>query len=173
MKWSNNPADSNNQHSPLIGFGGGCYWCTEAVFQSVVGAVKVTPGWIVAPAPDDTPSEGVIVEFDPGQLSVEALIDIHILSQSAYGNHSMRDKYRSAVYVFNPAQMRTCEAYFADLCRRQIAPVTRILAFEGFQPSALEYHNYYYSNPQRPYCQRFIAPKISRLKQVFGEKIKS
>ena len=87
-----------------IGFGGGCHWCTEGVFQSIRGVTHVNQGWIQSNGTDDWFSEAVIVTFDPDEISQETLIEIHLLTHSSQTDHSMRSKYRSAIYFFDGAQ---------------------------------------------------------------------
>ena len=82
-----------------IGLGGGCHWCTEAVFQSLRGVTQVEQGYIAAIAPDDSLSEGVIVHYNPAIISISVLIEIHLHTHKSTSNHSMRDTYRSAVYA--------------------------------------------------------------------------
>lgn len=86
-----------------IGFGGGCHWCTEAVFQSVRGVAKVQQGWI-CPIGNGDFSEAVLVHFDPILIDLTLLVAIHLHSHSATSDHAMRQKYRSAMYVFDELQ---------------------------------------------------------------------
>ncbi|WP_317040044.1 peptide-methionine (S)-S-oxide reductase [Flavobacterium tructae] len=84
-----------------IGFGGGCHWCTEAVFDFFKGVTNVQQGWIKSEAPDDTFSEAVLVDFDSRIIPLEVLIEAHLITHSSTSNHSMREKYRSAIYFFD------------------------------------------------------------------------
>ncbi|RZJ43496.1 MAG: peptide methionine sulfoxide reductase, partial [Brevundimonas sp.] len=86
---------------PLItlGFGGGCHWCTEAVFQAFRAVEMVEQGFIRSAPPDDSWSEAARVTFDPDVLPPQVLIEAHLLTHSATSDHAMRGKYRSAVYV--------------------------------------------------------------------------
>ena len=87
-----------------VGFGGGCHWCTEAVFQQIRGVSKVDQGWIASVVPHDTFSEAVIVHFDPRIIKLDQLIEIHLKTHSCTSSHPMRSKYRSAVYYFESIQ---------------------------------------------------------------------
>ncbi|MEM9546265.1 MAG: peptide-methionine (S)-S-oxide reductase [Bacteroidota bacterium] len=84
------------QASQKVGFGGGCHWCTEAVFQSLNGVTEVEQGWI---ASKEAPllSEAVIVHYDEKIIDLTILIEIHLRTHSATSSHSMRSKYRSAI----------------------------------------------------------------------------
>src|SRR5690606_3031682 len=81
-----------------IGLGGGCHWCTEAVFQAVEGVVKVEQGYIASTPPADSFSEAVVVHYLPKKVNLERLLEIHLHTHNATSNHSFRKKYRSAVY---------------------------------------------------------------------------
>ena len=90
-----------------IGFGGGCHWCTEAIFQSIKGAQKVAQGWIRSMPPNDTFSEAVIVYYDKEEIELISLLQIHLHTHSSTSQHSMRKKYRSAIYIFSEMQKRS------------------------------------------------------------------
>ena len=89
-----------------IGFGGGCHWCTEAVFESIKGVQKVEQGFITPEGEEDSFSEAVIVHYDPSQIALKDLIEIHLWTHKSTSEHSMRGKYRSAVYAFDQASER-------------------------------------------------------------------
>jgi len=86
------------------GFGGGCHWCTEGVFDAVRGVARVEQGFIAGPSPDEAFSEAVRVSFDPRAAALEELIAIHLATHSSQSNHALRERYRSAVYVLDSAQ---------------------------------------------------------------------
>ena len=73
-----------------IAFGGGCHWCTEAVFQILIGVVKVQQGWVRSVKENDTFSEAVIVHFNAKKTDLKVLIEIHLLTHKSTSNHSMR-----------------------------------------------------------------------------------
>ena len=87
-----------------IALGGGCHWCTEAVFQSLKGVVSVEQGYIASLVKHSAFSEGVIVHFNANIISLKTLIEIHLYTHKSTSNHSMREKYRSAIYVFSKSQ---------------------------------------------------------------------
>ena len=93
-----------------IGLGGGCHWCTEGVFESLMGVTKVNQGWIASIAENSNFSEAVEVFFDPAVISLEALIEIHLYTHASRSNHSMRGKYRSAIYTYNDTQFKQASA---------------------------------------------------------------
>ena len=87
-----------------IGFGGGCHWCTEAVFQSLTGVSKVDQGFIASTGENSTFSEAVIVHYNPDTIPLQLLVEIHLRTHKSTVNHQMRSKYRSAIYVFSELQ---------------------------------------------------------------------
>lgn len=157
-----------------IGLGGGCHWCTEAVFQSLNGVAQVEQGYISAAHPQDLFSEAVIVHFDRAIIPLSVLLDIHLLTHKSTSNHSMRAKYRSAVYVFSEAQAQEVKTILDTLqngFKEKI--ITAVLPFSKFKPSREAIQNYYYSDPKRPFCERFINPKLQMLLEQFSSYTKT
>lgn len=151
-----------------VGFGGGCHWCTEAVFASLKGVLAVEQGWIASQPPADAFSEAVIVTYQPAIITLDDLIFIHLCTHAATSNHSIRHKYRSAVYWFD----ETAAAGIKEIIvRRQPefeAPViTQVLPFAAFKASPHPYQNYYYANTEKPFCRLYIHPKLQLLKAKF------
>ena len=75
-----------------IGFGGGCHWCTEAVFQSLIGVETVEQGYIASEDDMTSFSEAIIVHFNQEEITLKALIEIHLFTHKSTSNHSMRSK---------------------------------------------------------------------------------
>jgi len=147
-----------------IGFGGGCHWCTEGVFQSLVGVHHVDQGWIASVGQHKTFAEAVVVTFDANLISLAVLIEIHLLTHSSEVNHSMRDKYRSAVYFFTKEQGRKASKVLENLNTKSINPiVTKAIPFGTFKLNKEDFLNYYKTRPDAPFCTTFIEPKITRL----------
>lgn len=147
-----------------IGFGGGCHWCTEAVFQSLLGVTKVQQGFIASEGENNSLSEAVIVHFDVSQISLNDLIEIHLRTHKSTSKHSMRSKYRSAVYYFNTEQ----EKEATEILREQQVNfnksiITKVIPFCNFKESDELFQNYYFSNPEKPFCETHIHPKLSLL----------
>ena len=151
-----------------IGFGGGCHWCTEAVFLSLRGVLRVEQGWIAAEE-NNAFSEGVVVQFYPAAISLAVLIAIHLHTHCSTVNHSMRNKYRSAVYTFKNEQKPVCERIINNLQSGFGQPlVTTVLIFRAFKPSIPEEQDYYYKNPAKPFCKTHIYPKLQLLLKQFA-----
>lgn len=157
-----------------VGFGGGCHWCTEAVFASLHGVISVEQGFIRADAPDDSFSEGVIVTFQPEKISLEALVEIQLRTHSSTSNHAMRQKYRSAVYAMNEAQAEDARRILADIAPGFDAPlITRVLPFRAFKASEACFQRYAEKNAGGPFCTTYIDPKLALLKTQFSSLLKS
>lgn len=155
-----------------IGFGGGCHWCTEGVFNSLLGVRFVEQGWIVSSPPHDTLSEAVIVNFDTTIISIKDLIQIHLYTHSCTSNHSFREKYRSAIYYFEQEQKAIIE-----ICINEMQPefenpiITKALPFRGFKLNTENYLNYLYSRPQGEFCKSSIYPKLNVLMSRFSKHL--
>ena len=153
-----------------IGFGGGCHWCTEAVFQALLGVDMVEQGWIKSYPPFDTFSEAVIVTFDPDFIPLDVLIEVHLRTHASRADHSFRSKYRSAIYTFTSSQHFTAQEKIVDLQTdfdQQI--VTNVLPFVAYKPSDERFQNYYLDDPDRPFCKTYIDPKLALIRQRFRQ----
>ncbi|KGL58496.1 peptide-methionine (S)-S-oxide reductase [Polaribacter sp. Hel1_33_96] len=155
-----------------IGFGGGCHWCTEAVFQTLKGVSQVNQGWVASINENNTFSEAVIVQFDDRKIDLKTLIEIHLLTHKSTSNHSMRNKYRSAVYYFSNHQKEE-SAHIIKVLQSNFENkiITKVLEFKNFKPSSEEFQNYYESNPEKPFCKTHIHPKLKLIMQKFSKNI--
>ena len=152
------------------GFGGGCHWCTEGVFQALRGVAQVEQGFVQSDAPADVWSEGVIVTFDPSVIPLATLCEVHLRTHSATRARSPRSKYRSAIYIFEDSQRPEAEQAIADFALASGKAVhTLVLPFKGFKASDERYQNYYRTDPNRPFCRRYIDPKLDLIRQHFSE----
>lgn len=155
-----------------IAFGGGCHWCTEAVFQSLIGVEKVDQGWVASKDKYNSFSEAVIVKFNQ-EIDLKTLIEIHLHTHKSTKNHSMRNKYRSAIYYFSIAQKEECEQILIELQSTfSNKIITQLLPFHQFKPSSLEFQNYYKTNPEKPFCKKYINPKLDFLITNFSKHTK-
>jgi len=156
-----------------IAFGGGCHWCTEAVFQQIKGVSYVDQGFVASYGIESELCEGVIVEFDWAVISLDKLVYIHLMTHSSTSNHLMREKYRSAIYTFSKDQevevysiLRSLSLSFQDEI------VTKVLPLSTFEPSDEKFRNYYLKDPQKPFCMNYIEPKFEIIRKQFPEDIK-
>ncbi|MBC8756578.1 peptide-methionine (S)-S-oxide reductase [Kordia sp. YSTF-M3] len=152
-----------------IAFGGGCHWCTEAVFQSLIGVHDVAQGWVQSTEVNNTFSEAVIVAFDANVIPLKILTEIHLRTHKSTVQHSMRKKYRSAVYFFEDIQEEIIEDILSELQDGfDSTIITQILPFVAFKPSQNDFTNYYYSKPTKPFCEQYINPKLKLLLRDFS-----
>jgi peptide-methionine (S)-S-oxide reductase len=154
-----------------IGFGGSCHWCTEAIFLSLKGVAAVKQGWIASDGQNSTFSEAVIVEFDLNTISLQTLIAVHLYTHSCTVNHSMRAKYRSAIYTFNEGQATAAQNAIEALQPEfEGVIITKVIPFKRFRLNSDNYLNYYYSNPGKPFCQNIVNPKLRVLLARFSNE---
>ena len=168
---------------------GGCFWCTEAVFQRVQGVVTIqsgfTGGTVKNPAYREVTTqrtghaEAIEIQFDPEQIMYRDLLEIFFATHDPTTlNRQGADKgthYRSAIFYTSESQMTIAEVLIAELEEEKVfdAPIVTQLEEAGPFYKAEEYHkNYYNQNSQEGYCQFVISPKLKKLKQKFQEKLK-
>ena len=168
---------------------GGCFWCTEAIFQRLKGVEKVesgyTGGQVKNPTYEQVSSgttghaEALQITFDPSVISYEKLLDIFwathdptTLNQQG-ADHGTQ--YRSAIFYHDEEQKKLAEASKQLLTEekkydRQI--VTEIIPATEFYKAEERHQNYYDNQPYYPYCTVIIDPKIKKLLKEFSEDIK-
>jgi peptide-methionine (S)-S-oxide reductase len=170
--------------------GGGCFWCTEAVFVDLKGVTSVEPGYSGGSVPDpsyeqvctgDTGhAEVVQVTFDPAVLSFHDLLTVFFTvhdptTLNRQGN-DVGTQYRSVVFYRDPSQKSIAEQVIRELQDERLYRkpfVTQVVPFQAFYP-AEEYHrNYFERNPERAYCQMVIAPKVAKFRSKFTNRLKS
>jgi len=167
---------------------GGCFWCLEAVFQQLKGVSKVTSGYAGGKRPDPTyeqvctgatgHAEVVQVEFDPAVISYRDLLDvfftIHDPTTLNQQGADVGTQYRSAIFFHSPEQQRDANYAIVEAQKTWDDPiVTEIVPLTQFYP-AEEYHkDYYVRNPNQGYCRVVIAPKVTKARQHFFEKLKA
>jgi peptide-methionine (S)-S-oxide reductase len=155
-----------------IGLGGSCHWCTEAIFQALIGVDKVQQGWISSELPNDCFSEAIIVSFQTDKIDLPTLIEIHLHTHSCTSNHAMRDKYRSAIYYFDQSQKLQSLHSLTELQTQFVKPIiTQVLPFGAFKSSPEHYQNYYKKQPERPFCKNIISPKLDILRRKYSANL--
>lgn len=154
-----------------VGLGGGCHWCTEAVFQALKGVIKVKQGWISASEAKEF-SEAIFLHFDPEEISLKELIEVHLLTHKSTSDHSMRKKYRSAVYTFTEAQKMEADKILGLLQKDfQDTLITGVYSYKEFKMSPESFQNYYQKNPNKPFCKTYIDPKLQMLLRKFPKNV--
>lgn len=173
----------------VILLGGGCFWCTEAVFLRLEGVKEVIPGY--AGGIVEQPSyeaictgrtghaEVIQVIFDPKQIGLETLLAVfwatHDPTTLNKQGADVGPQYRSAVFYLNEAQGDLACSLKDKLMQSGIyfsAIVTEITPFSNFYPAEVYHHNYYALHEQQPYCQYVVRPKVEKLQQLFKSLLK-
>ncbi len=180
----------NSTITQVAVFGGGCFWCTEAVFAALRGVHSVMPGYAGGSTKDPTyeqvcsgatgHAEVVRVEFDRTQIIFKDLLTVFFATHdpttlNRQGN-DVGTQYRSTILYDNEEQKREAEAFIKELNEAKTFSrpvVTTVEPLEEFY-EAEEYHNNYYArNPYQPYCQFTIPPKLNKLHKQFAALLKS
>ena len=175
------------RHTEIAAFAGGCFWCTEAVFERLKGVVAVTPGYTGGTVPNPSyaqvcsgrtgHAESIRVEFDPGEISYDDLLAVFFATHDPTSlNRQGADvgtEYRSAIFYTTEEQKRLAEAHIRALNEQLPRKVvTEVVPLTEFY-EAEDYHQQYYDNNAfAPYCQFVIEPKLHKLYKNFGEMLK-
>ena len=138
------------------------------------GVARVEQGWIASAPPHEAYSEAVILEYDPDLITSQQLIEAHLRTHAATVAHPLRDKYRSAVYYFDATERLVLERELRTVASSLFAQpvVTEVLPFLAFKASLPEHQDYYRSDPDRPFCVRYIQPKLDCLHRELPALIK-
>ena len=172
----------------LATFGGGCFWCTEAVFQKVKGVEKVISGYSGGNVPGKPTyreissgltghAEVIQITFDANTISYEDLLIIFMTTHdpttlNRQGN-DIGTQYRSAIFYLTENQKSTANKFKEQLEESKVwenTVVTEILKIDIFYPAENYHHNYYKNNKSQGYCQYVIQPKIEKYKKIFTAK---
>jgi len=179
----------DSRHVEVATLGGGCFWCTEAVFSEIKGVLKVAPGYsggsLANPTYEQVSTEStghaevVQITFDPGIISFREILEVFFATHDPTTlNRQGADvgtQYRSVLFYHDREQKATVEKLIEELNNAKIngAPiVTKVEPFEAFY-KAEDYHKDYFKNhPERPYCRLVIAPKIDKLRKNYRDELK-
>ncbi len=175
----------NSKKKEIAVLGGGCFWCTEAVFRMLRGVSSVEPGY--SGGTKDTPTyedvctgetkhvEVVRVEYDPSLISYRELLAIFFGSHdptlmNRQGN-DVGEQYRSVIFVTSDDQRREAEAFIEELnASSEFGEriVTVVEPLRNYYPAEEYNKDYYARNPYQPYCEIVINPKLEKVKQRFA-----
>lgn len=168
---------------------GGCFWCTEAVFDDLKGVQDVVSGYSGGHKENPTyqevcsdttgHAEVVQIKFDPSELSYEDLLrvffTVHDPTTLNRQGNDIGKSYRSAIFYHNDEQKQAAEKIIDEITKEGIYDnpiVTEVAAFDKFWP-AEDYHNEYFTNnPNQPYCAAVVAPKVAKFRQKFADRVK-
>ncbi|MFD2518658.1 peptide-methionine (S)-S-oxide reductase MsrA [Salinimicrobium flavum] len=178
-----------NEQKETATLAGGCFWCTEAVFQRVEGVEKVisgfTGGTIKNPPYREVitgrtgHAEAVQIKFDPKKTSFEELLYIFFATHDPTTlNRQQNDvgtQYRSAVFYHSKEQQETAQKVIKKLEEGRLFSgpiITEITEAGPFYEAEQDHHDYYNQNPNQPYCRVIIDPKVRKLQEKFAHKLK-
>lgn len=173
----------------LITLGGGCFWCTEAVFQRLEGVEKVVSGYAGGIVENPTyrqictgttgHAEVIEVYFDPKKISLESILEVfwatHDPTTLNRQGADVGPQYRSAIFFNDEKQEAIATRMKKELDRSGVFDrpiVTEITPFSNFYPAENYHQDYFNLNGMQPYCQFVIRPKVEKLKKYFKEKLK-
>jgi len=169
--------------------GAGCFWCIEACFKDVNGVLSVSPGYtggdkstanykaVCSGTTDHV--EVAQVEFDDSLVPYEKLLEIfwfvHDPTQLNRQGNDVGTQYRSAIFYHDEEQRVSAEKYKNRLDNEGVWEkpiVTEIVELDTFYPAEEYHHNYLENNPENPYCQSVVRPKVDKFKAVFADLLK-
>ena len=178
------------QSLETITLGGGCFWCTEAVFVQVRGVVDVESGYsngqMHAPTYDDvcTGSTGhnevVKLVYDPAQISTREVLEIFFCihdptTLNRQGNDS-GTQYRSGIYISTPEQQAVAREVIAEMTASGVygrAIVTEVVPVNNYWPAEDYHQDFFARNPHQGYCMAVAAPKVAKFRKTFARMQKS
>ena len=170
-------------------FGGGCFWCTEAVFQQLKGVHSVVSGYSGGSVKNPTyrqvctgttgHAEAIQVTYDPAVISYEELLEVfwqtHDPTTPDRQGNDVGPQYRSVIFYHTDEQKQLAERFKQKLDASgafALPIVTDIVPFTEFYRAETYHQNYFQENSEQPYCRVFIGPKVEKVKKVFRDKLK-
>lgn len=167
----------------------GCFWCVEAVFDALKGVETVVSGYSGGHTENPTygevcsettgHAEVVQIRFDPSELAFKELLQVYFTvhdptALNRQGN-DIGTSYRSAIFYHSDDQKRIAEEVIAEITAEGIYDnpiVTEVTAFDKFYPAEDYHQEYFANNPNQPYCEVVVAPKVAKFRQKFLAKLK-
>ena len=171
-------------------FGGGCFWCIEAIFQRLTGVSHVESGYMGGQIENPTYHqvcggdtghvEVVRVTFNPDEINYRELLDVFFTvhdptTLNRQGNDA-GEQYRSVIFYSDEEQQRIAEDVIAEMTAAKVFPEPIVTAVEPASKFHVgeDYHqNYYNENSRQPYCMFVISPKLAKLEKKFAEKLRA
>ncbi len=169
--------------------GGGCFWCLDGIFRDLKGVEKVESGYAGGQAKNPSyrevcsgttgHAEVVQVTFDPEVVSFRDLLGvfftIHDPTTLDRQGADIGTQYRSVVFYHSDEQRRTTEQVISELTDAKVWDdpiVTQVVPFTAYYPAEPYHQNYFAQNPDQPYCQVVIAPKVSKFRKKYLDRLK-
>ncbi len=168
----------------VVTLGGGCFWCTEAVFDELRGVSHVTSGYSGGRVANPTyeqvctgttgHAEVVQITFDPKVISLKQILEVfftvHDPTTLNRQGADVGTQYRSVIFYRDPQQKATAEETIKEVQASGIwnAPiVTEVVPFKAFYPAETYHQQYFELNGQQPYCRMVIAPKVAKFREHY------
>lgn len=184
------PQDMENKNLKKATFAGGCFWCTEAVFQELKGVYKVTSGYIGGQVKNPTykqictgttgHAEATEILYAPEEISFEELLEVHFKTHDPTTlNRQGNDRgtqYRSGIFYHDESQKASAEKVIKALTEAKVYPdpiVTEVTAASQWYPAENYHQDYYANNPNQGYCRVIITPKMKKFREVFADKLRA
>jgi peptide-methionine (S)-S-oxide reductase len=182
------PGEATTESTAVLA--GGCFWCTEAVFQKLDGVLEVTSGYsggsastadyeAVCSGTTDH-AEAIRIRFDPRRISYGQLLKVffavaHDPTQVNRQGNDRGRQYRSAVFFADAAQREVAEAYIRQLDEAKVftAPIaTEVVPLDAFYDAERYHQNYAEQHPEQSYIAYVAQPKVEKLRKDFGARLK-
>ena len=170
-------------------FGGGCFWCTEAIFKSLKGVETVESGYSGGETKNPTykevcsgetgHAEVIQITFNPAVISFRELLEVfwqtHDPTTLNRQGADVGTQYRSVIFYHTPEQKEIAERFKTQLNKENIfgkPVVTEISAFDKFYKAEKYHQDYFANNRTQGYCKFVIVPKIEKFRKIFKDKLK-
>lgn len=173
----------------IVTLAGGCFWCIETVFNRLRGVESAVSGYMGGHTANPTyqdicngdtgHAEVVQITFDPAVISYRDLLEIfftlHDPTQLNRQGNDVGTQYRSAIFWHTPEQKVEADAVIAELTAAKqfnAAIVTDVTAATTFYPAEDYHQGYFDQNPNQPYCQFVVAPKVVKAREKYAARLK-
>ena len=171
-------------------FGGGCFWCTEAVFEVLNGVSDVVPGYAGGHVPNPTyeavcgkrtgHAEVIRFSFDPAIVTYKRLVELFLVThdpttRDRQGN-DVGPQYRSVIYAHDDGQAQEARDVIAALDAGKVFAkpiVTEVEPLTTFYVAEAYHHGYFRAHPEQPYCSYLIGPKLGEVRKKFAALLKA
>jgi peptide-methionine (S)-S-oxide reductase len=168
----------------------GCFWCVEAVFDELNGVEDVVSGYAGGHTENPTyrqvcngdtgHAEVAEIRFDPSVISFKHVLrvffSVHDPTTLNRQGNDIGTQYRSAIFYHNDEQKRDAEEVIKEITDEGVYDdpvVTEIVPLEKFWPAEDYHQEYFANNPNQPYCQAVVSPKVRKFRQKFADRLKS
>ena len=175
---------------PTIVLGGGCFWCTEAVFVQVKGITDVESGYSNGQTKNPSyeqvcsgttgHNEVVKLTYDPAQISLRQILEIFFLvhdptTLNRQGNDS-GTQYRSGIYTTTPEQQQEAQKMVGQMTQDKLfgkPVVTEVIALDNYSAAEAYHQDFFEKNPNQGYCVAVAGPKVAKFRKTFSDLVRN